>query len=1143
MSTFKDTPQVIQLDVLFFAYEFNTTTKEQLNQRLMERLGSAASTTAVFLMGLDDGQPNYFLWRGASLGMPRQDRSGTNIESMVNNQNITRWFNKTDGAFVQDQYGSSVNFVIPDMSLVHWSGVHHIDNPYYAEPEDLLNKNQNVNYILPNNNWIFFCNNYPTDNTFSPQPAELIAMVAAYNNKIIRNQTISMQLVTTPFDIKTLSATAVAAPKFVDLEDVKPLIPFLGQAIHYDGAKWSQTPEMIVDPNSKNIVLATTGSIGLTNNGVIDKDISVQSGRELYLQSGTQMTLDAQGGLLLEAGSGGIINFRTNSTDAFYMGTDGILKSQTPTYTALIQANNDIVNKEYVDDAIDGLNVSDKLTIGGDATGVAIQAGTTDDNAMFLIRNSAPFLSAIDDEVTLEASQRLNLNSTGDAFFTSQTQLNLGTFDGPIRFEMGAPPNNILFLGTSFKSAAQYATDVTGVPSAVPNVQYVDDKVGAISGNLVLLDGNTIPDDDPMFIGNNSDNNLFLIAGGSPFATITTDGEVRSVLPNYENLVTSSASDGILVNRKYVTDSIGAIDLSSKLSIGGDAIGATLVAGTTDNQNFHLMRNNVPVIQIDNNLIMTTSGEVDIESILSEIRLIAKTGFKVDVEHGFMFFNVGNLPGDVAAIGTANKSAVQYALDVVGKPYAIPNVQYVTDQNSSVVTLTNKSLVDSTTYFTDDLTPSKRAQFQCSDITAGVTRTYTFPDADGTLVLNTTSIAQGGNLFGTTMLIGTNDNFDVNIRRNNINAFNFNATGITMLPQGATTAFFLRAPSGGGVGGSLSIVGGTGTGSSVNGGSISLIGGNGNVVGGNSAFAGAINLTGGQGLRRNGGDVNLTGGFANDGSTSNLQGGSIVMNTGTCAGGAGATGLRCGDIDLIANSTGSTLVGPGDITLQCKPQTAGNKRGGNITLTASAATGSGTPGSIGLYYTTNLGCTVEGDGTLSTNVASYEALVTSDNDFPNRKFVVDNTYLSFGVIRFANFTTPTSLGAIIALTPFKLNPVTSLATVNGSWINLGNGDLQYTGTGTWNAKITYEVTGNFTNNGRVGQYILYKDGVPLANSVGVIQQSFPDAGGYNTQTCVSVVSVTTNSTLSVWCNMLAGGGTNYSIAKLVINGELMNRTA
>ncbi len=53
---------------------------------------------------------------------------------------------------------------------------------------------------------------------------------------------------------------------------------------------------------------------------------------------------------------------------------------------------------------------------------------------------------------------------------------------------------------------------------------------------------------------------------------------------------------------------------------------------------------------------------------------------------------------------------------------------------TDVQTLTNKTLVDSSTTVEDNVDPSKKFQFQASSITTATTRTYTVPDANTTLV-------------------------------------------------------------------------------------------------------------------------------------------------------------------------------------------------------------------------------------------------------------------------------------------------------------------------------------------------------------------------------------------------------------------------
>ena len=70
---------------------------------------------------------------------------------------------------------------------------------------------------------------------------------------------------------------------FAALTDVSvPTIPFLGQAIHYDGSKWTQASEMKVDPTTKQISLQTTGAVAIVGAGAVGMQ---STGGELAIAS------------------------------------------------------------------------------------------------------------------------------------------------------------------------------------------------------------------------------------------------------------------------------------------------------------------------------------------------------------------------------------------------------------------------------------------------------------------------------------------------------------------------------------------------------------------------------------------------------------------------------------------------------------------------------------------------------------------------------------------------------------------------------------------------------------------------------------------------------------------------------------------
>ena len=83
-------------------------------------------------------------------------------------------------------------------------------------------------------------------------------------------------------------------------------------------------------------------------------------------------------------------------------------------------------------------------------------------------------------------------------------------------------------------------------------------------------------------------------------------------------------------------------------------------------------------------------------------------------------------------------------------------------------TLSGKSLVDSSTWFIDDIDPTKKIQFQLSGLTTGTTRTLTIPDATTTMVgtdviqtLTNKVINSSSNTIGATELRNSSDSVNI----------------------------------------------------------------------------------------------------------------------------------------------------------------------------------------------------------------------------------------------------------------------------------------------------------------------------------------------------------------------------------------------
>lgn len=90
---------------------------------------------------------------------------------------------------------------------------------------------------------------------------------------------------------------------------------------------------------------------------------------------------------------------------------------------------------------------------------------------------------------------------------------------------------------------------------------------------------------------------------------------------------------------------------------------------------------------------------------------------------------------DVTQYTTDNVSGVAASGDMTVAIYDPATVAEQVLGKTAIQTVTNKSLVDSSTYIIDESDNTKKAQFQASSITTATTRTYTLPDKNGTVAM------------------------------------------------------------------------------------------------------------------------------------------------------------------------------------------------------------------------------------------------------------------------------------------------------------------------------------------------------------------------------------------------------------------------
>jgi len=137
----------------------------------------------------------------------------------------------------------------------------------------------------------------------------------------------------------------------------------------------------------------------------------------------------------------------------------------------------------------------------------------------------------------------------------------------------------------------------------------------------------------------------------------------------------------------------------------------------------------------------------------STVESVAGSQAKVDAHkdlttgvHGAGASTLETIAGSQAKVDTHDGLAAPHAAATSVGGKTLPSGTIVGDSNAQ--TLTNKTLVDVSTFFADDGDGSKKMQVQCSGIAAATTRTLTVPDESGTLVLQSRQVNGGATISG-----------------------------------------------------------------------------------------------------------------------------------------------------------------------------------------------------------------------------------------------------------------------------------------------------------------------------------------------------------------------------------------------------------
>jgi len=207
-------------------------------------------------------------------------------------------------------------------------------------------------------------------------------------------------------------------------------------------------------------------------------------------------------------------------------------------------------------------------------------------------------------------------------------------------------------------------------------------------------------------------------ANTADLATVATTG-------SYNNLLNkpSIPDDATIVHLSDVQTITGAKDFTGGLLVSGQTVVATNDARLS-------------------NMRTPTDGTVTTAKVVDA----AITGVKLSAAVQASLAKADSALQAEQITSVAGKTGV---VSLVKGDVGLGNVDNTSDgtKNSAASTLTNKSLVDSTTFIVDDIDATKKVQFEVSGVTTATTRTLTVPDSNGTLYVSAgtdVSVLDGG---------------------------------------------------------------------------------------------------------------------------------------------------------------------------------------------------------------------------------------------------------------------------------------------------------------------------------------------------------------------------------------------------------------